>query len=445
MMISKMALPRRTFLRGMGVTLALPLLDAMVPALSAATKPVSRLGFVYCGNGAVMHLWQPAVAEGADFKLSRTLSPLEAFKNQVVVPIGLSHKQAESYGDGNGDHSRGAAAWLSGCHPKRTEAADIRNGTTADQYAAQELGKDTALMSLELATEQQFAVGNCDNGYSCLYENTVSWKTPTTPLPPEVNPRVLFERLFGDGGTAAQRMARVSKDRSLLDWVTNDIARLQKKLGAGDRLRVTEYLDSVREIERRIQVAEAQGHESLEALPSRPVGVPESFQEYVTMMYDLVFLAFQSDITRVFTFQMAKEETNRAYPELGVPEAHHAVSHHQRDPEKFEKGAKINQYHIQLLAHLVKRLHDTPDGDGTLLDHTMLMQGGGLSDADQHSHIDLPVVLVGGGGLGGRLKGGRVVKNALDTPMANLLVAVLDKAGVHVDKIGDSTEPLPSL
>lgn len=447
MMITKMAVPRRTFLRGMGVTVALPLLDAMVPALSALAKtpgkPVSRMGFIYGGNGAVMHMWQPAVTEGASFALSRTLSPLEPFKQQVIVPIGLSHKQAESYGDGNGDHSRGAATWLSGVHPKRTEAADIRNGTTADQIAAQELGKDTPLMSLELATEQQFAVGNCDNGYSCLYENTVSWRTPTTPLPPEVNPRVVFERLFGDGGTAAERLARAGEDRSILDWVTGDIARLQKKLGSGDRTRVSEYLDSVREIERRIQVAEAQGSESLELLPSRPVGVPESFEEHVKMLYDLVFLAFQADITRVFTFQIAKEETNRAYPEIGVPDAHHAVSHHQRDAKKFEKGAKINQYHIQLLAYLLQRLQSTPDGDGNLLDHSIIMQGGGISDADQHSHIDLPVVLVGGGM--GRLKGGRVLKSALDTPMANLLVGVLDKAGVHIDTLGDSTGPLIGL
>ena len=441
-MITKIALPRRTFLRGMGVSLALPLLDAMVPALTAATKPTPRMGFSYCGNGAVMHNWK-TTGEGASFALSPTLSSLEPFKDQVNVPTGCSHLQADAQMDGNGDHSRGATAWLSGTHAYKTEGADVRGGQTIDQTFADQFGNDTPLRSLELGTEQQFAVGVCDNGYSCFYENTVSWKTPTTPQPPEVNPRVIFERLFGEGGNAAQQMARLGEDRSLLDLVNGDISRLQKKLGNGDRLRVTEYLDSVREIERRIQVTEAKGLLSAEAVPDRPVGIPEAFADHMTMMYDLMFLAFKADITRVFTMQVNKEESNRAYPEIGVTGGHHSVSHHQLDPEKYAQGTKINQLHISLWTNLVAKLAATPDGDGTLLDHTILVHGAGLSDADQHSHRDLPIVSVGGRGLG--LKGGKTIKAPFDTPMANFLLGLINYAGVRCDKVGDSAGPLVGL
>ena len=443
MFITKKALARRTFLRGMGVTLALPLLDAMVPAASAlaktAAKPVRRLGFVYVPNGAVMSHWQPD-GNGALSQLSPTLSPLAPFQDQVIVPIGLSQKQAEALGDGNGEHSRAGTVWLSGVHPKETEGADVRNGTTADQIAAQHIGGDTPLTSLELAMEQTYLIGNCDNGYSCVYTNSISWRTPTAPNPHETNPRIVFQRMFGDGGTAAERLAQLKEDRSILDWVTSDIAHLQTKLGPADRNSVSEYLDSVREIERRLHVAERQhGDASLE-LPARPVGVPESYDEHAKLMFDLVALAFKADITRVFVFTLGKEQTNRAYPELGVDGAHHAVSHHQHDAVKFEQGAKINQYHIALTAHFLEKLKATAEGDGNLLDHSLILHGGGISDANEHSHIDLPLVLVGGAG---GTKGGRVLRHPKDTPMNNLLMAMLERSGVHTEQFGDASGVFP--
>ena len=443
MFISKMALPRRTFLRGMGVSLALPLLDAMVPAATAlastAAKPVRRLGFVYIPNGAVMKSWQPA-GDGKMTELSRTLSPLAPFQDQVIVPIGLSQKQAEALGDGNGEHSRAGTVWLSGVHPKETEGADVRNGITADQIAAQHIGGDTPLTSLELAMEQTYLIGNCDNGYSCVYTNSISWRTATTPNPHETNPRIVFQRMFGDGGTPEQRLAQLQEDRSILDWVTEDISHLQKRLGAADRNSVGEYLDSVREIERRIQVAERQHGESVLELPDRPIGVPEDYDAHAKLMFDLLAVAFKADITRVFVFTLGKEQTNRAYPELGVNAAHHAVSHHQHDPLKFEQGAKVNQYHIGLTAHFLDKLKSTPDGDGNLLDHSLVLHGGGISDANEHSHIDLPLVMIGGAG---GVKGGRVLRHSKDTPMNNLLVAMLQRAGVPAEEFGDATGSLP--
>jgi hypothetical protein len=452
MFIARIALPRRTFLRGMGVTIALPLLDAMVPALSAVAKtparPVRRLGFVYTPNGATMASWTPA-SEGPDLgELSPTLAPLAPFRDQVIVPTGLSQRMAESMGDGNGEHSRGQTVWLCGVHPKRTEGADVRAGTTVDQIAAQAIGGDTPLLSIEMALEQNYLVGNCDNGYSCVYWNTISWRTPTTPLPMEVNPRVVFERMFGDGGTPAERLAQIREDRSILDSVKEAISGLQARIGAGDRAKVEEYLDSMREIERRIQVAERQSGESPIALPDRPIGAPESYDEHAKLMFDLAALAFQADITRVFTLLLGREQTNRPYPFLGVPEAHHSISHHQNDPVKLAKGAKINTYHIELLARFAGRLRETADGDGTLLDHSMILQGSGLSNSDQHSHIDLPLVVVGGGA--GQLKGGRHLRFPKDTPMNNLHLALLDKVGVNVETFGDSTgtiqlEPLQGV
>ena len=452
MIIKKLALPRRTILRGMGAAIALPLLDSMVPALSALAdtpaNPVRRLGFIYTPNGATMSAWTPSGDGPALTELSPTLLPLAPFRDQVLVPTGLSQKQAESFGDGNGEHSRGQTVWLSGVHPKRTEGADVQNGITVDQIAAQVLGKDTRLLSIEMALEQNYLVGNCDNGYSCVYWNTISWRTPTTPLPMEVNPRIVFERMFGDGGTPEQRLGQVREDRSILDSVKESIVSLQRELGPGDRVKVVEYLDSMREMERRIQVAEKQSGESLIALPNRPIGVPESYDDHAKLMFDLALLAFQADVTRVFTLLLGREQTNRPYPFIGIPEAHHAISHHQNDPVKLAKCAKINQYHISLLAQFAGKLQATKDGDGTLLDHSMLLQGSGLSNSDQHSHIDLPLVVVGGGA--GRLKGGRHLKFPTDTPMNNLHMALLDKVGVDVEKFGDATgrvnlEPLAGV
>ena len=442
MFITKMALPRRTFLRGLGVTLALPVLDAMVPAATAlaqtVAKPVRRLGFVYIPNGAVMQSWQPA-SEGALTDLPSSLSPLAPFQDQIIVPIGLSQKQAEALGDGNGEHSRAGTVWLSGVHPKETEGADVRNGTTADQIAAQHIGGDTPLSSLELAMEQTYLIGNCDNGYSCVYTNSISWRTPTAPNPHETNPRIVFQRMFGDGGTPEERLAHTQEDRSILDWVTADIADLQKRLGPADRSSVSEYLDSVREIERRLQLAERQHGESPVELPDRPVGVPESYDAHAKLMFDLLAVAFRADITRVFVFTLGKEQTNRAYPEFGVNAAHHAVSHHQHSPLKFEQGAKINQYHVGLTAHFLDKLKSTPDGDGNLLDHSLVLHGGGISDANEHSHINLPLALIGGAG---GVKGGRILRYSLDTPMNNLLMAMLERVGVNTDRFGDATRTL---
>ena len=447
MFITRTALPRRTFLRGMGVTLgaAAARCDGagrLGAREDCGPKPVRRLGFVYIPNGAVMK----SLAAGrrwddARRALSPTLSPLAPFHRPGDSSrVGLSQKQAEALGDGNGEHSRAGTVWLSGVHPKETEGADVRNGTTADQIAAQHIGGDTPLTSLELAMEQTYLIGNCDNGYSCVYTNSISWRTPTTPNPHETNPRVVFQRMFGDGGTPEQRLAQLHEDRSILDWVTADITRLQKQLGVADRTSVNEYLDSVREIERRLQVSERQHGESTVELPDRPIGVPESYDEHAKLMFDLLAVAFKADITRVFVFTLGKEQTNRAYPELGVNAAHHAVSHHQHDPVKFEQGAKVNQYHISLTAHFLDRLKSTPDGDGNLLDHSLVLHGGGISDANEHSHIDLPLVLVGGAG---GVKGGRILRHPRDTPMNNLLVAMLERVGVHTDTFGDATGKLP--
>ena len=444
MIITKMSLPRRTFLRGMGAALALPLLDAMVPAATAlartAAAPTKRLGFIYIPNGANMSKWTPA-GDGA-LDLSSTLSPLAPVRDHVVIPTGLAHRQAEAWGDGNGEHSRASGVWLNGVHPKRTEGADVRAGTTADQIAAGALGQDTPLPSLEISLENSFVVGNCDNGYSCVYTNTIAWRSPTTPLPMEHNPRVVFERLFGEGGTTTERLARLREDKSILDAVRDDMTRLERRLGAGDRVRVSQYLDAVREIERRIQRVEAQAGEA--ALPenlARPVGIPESFDEHARLMFDLQALAFQADITRVFTFLIGREQSAQSYPEIGVPDAHHATSHHQLDPAKLEQYAKINTYHVDLLSSFLQRLQTTPDGDGSLLDQSLILYGGGISDGDQHSHIDLPLILAGGGA--GQLQGGRHVRYPTDTPMTNLLLAMLDKAGVvHAEQFGDSTGQL---
>ena len=441
MIITKMSLPRRTFLRGMGTALALPLLDAMVPAATAlartAARPTKRLGFIYIPNGANMAQWTPA--SDGPLELSPILSPLAPVQDQVVIPTGLAHRQAEAWGDGNGEHSRASGVWLNGVHPKRTEGADVRAGTTVDQIAAAALGEDTPLPSLEISLENSFVVGNCDNGYSCVYTNTIAWRTPTTPLPMEHNPRVVFERLFGEGGTTGQRLQRLQEDKSILDAVREDMTRLENKLGASDRARVSQYLDAVREIERRIQRVEAQAiNAELPDTLARPVGIPDSFTEHAELMFELQALAFQADITRVFTYLIGREQSAQSYPEVGVPDAHHSVSHHQLDSAKLEQYAKINTYHVDLFAGFLKRLQATPDGDGSLLDHALILYGGGISDGDQHSHIDLPLILAGGGA--GQLRGGRHVRYPSDTPMANLLLAMLNKAGVaQPEHFGDST------
>ena len=447
MIIKKLSLPRRTFLRGMGATVALPLLDAMVPALSAlattAAAPIKRLGFVYLPNGAVMQAWTPR-GEGTNLELSPTLSPLAPYRDQTLVISRLAHGQAEPLGDGNGEHSRASAVWLNGVHPKQTEGADVRAGVTADQLAAAELGKQTPLPSLELAIDLDFLVGNCENGYSCVYMNTIAWRTPTTPLPMENNPRVVFERLFGDGGTREQRLAEMRKDRSILDSVTEDLAHLERDLGTGDRQRLDQYLDAVRAVERRIQLSEAQGADA--TLPenlSRPAGIPDSYEDHVELMFDLLALAYQADITRVFTFMLGRELGGRPYPQIGVPDPHHGISHHRNDPEKLAKLATINRHHVGLFTHFLDRLQTTPDGDGTLLDSSMVLYGAGLGDSNDHLHYDLPVAVVGGKASG--IRGGRHLRYPKDTPLANLLISMLDKAGLPAEQFGDSTGRLTAL
>jgi hypothetical protein len=444
MFISKVALPRRTFLRGVGVTLALPLLDAMIPALTATAKtaatPVPRLGFFYVPNGMSMPYWRPKTV-GADFEFSPTLAPLLPHRQYVTVVSGLSNYSA--YLGGLGVHTRPCAAWLSGARAQATEGSDLRLGTTADQIAARVLGKDTVLESLELSTDAAERVGNCENGYSCLYLSTISWRAPTVPNPMEVNPRVVFERLFGEDATEEARMHRLQMDKSILDQVTQELTGFQRQIGADDRHMLDDYLEAVRSVERRIQKSEK--HAVTEIALERPIGLPETFDEHVKLMSDLLVLAYQADLTRVVTFVIARELSANTYPAIGVPEQHHEVSHHQGNPEKLRQLGKLNAYHMTLFARLVDKLAQTRDGDGTLLDHSLLLYGAAMSDPNLHSPLDLPLVLVGGGG--GTLKGNRHLKYPDDqkVSMANLLQTILDKAGVPGDHIGDGTGVLSDL
>jgi hypothetical protein len=442
MIVTKMALPRRTFLRGMGATLALPLLDAMVPALSAAAKspanPVRRLGFVYLPMGATPGKWSPEQV-GTITELSPILNPLAPFLDRVTVISNLEHKNA--YAAGN--HATANCTFLSGVRAKFTDGSDYEMGTTADQIAAQYIGRETQLPSLELATDFNYVVGNCDNGYACVYMNTLSWSSKTTPLPTEADPRVVFERLFGDGGSAAERAAELRKSGSILDWVLGDMARLQRQLGPGDRTRVNEYLDSVREIERRIQRAEQEGSVSFPTTFERPIGAPQAWEDHVKLMFDLQVLALQADITRVITFQLAREVSTRTYPQIGVPEPHHPVSHHQNDPEKLAKLTKINTYHVTLFAYLLDKLRSTPDGDGSLLDHSMYLFGSGMGNPDVHDHSKLPILVAGG--AAGRMKGGRHITYEEATPLSNLLLTMLEKAGIEMDSFADSTGKINEL
>ena len=444
MMITKKALPRRTILRGIGSTLALPLLDAMIPALTAAPAPVRRIGFSYMSNGVAMNhadtnYWTPK-GVGRQFELGPILKPVEAFKNDMVVVSGLDHAQAEALGDGNGDHTRSIATWLNGVHPKHTQGADARSGTTADQLAAAQFGRLTALPSLELGIEFNSLLGNCENGYSCAYINSLSWTSPTTPLPPENNPRVVFERLFGDGGSPSQRMAQMRQNLSVLDTVSEQMTRLTRRLGSGDRARVDEYFSAVREVERRVssnlRAAESGDSVSL-SLEHPPLAVPEVYGDHVKLMFDLLFLAFRADITRVFTFMWGREVGQRTYPEIGFMVPHHAASHHGDNAERMGQYSKLNVYFSQLFGYFLEKLRTTPEGDGTLLDHSLVLHGAGMSDPNVHSHVRLPLVLFGS--AGGSLEGGRHLVYKDGTPMTNLLVSMLDKVGVRVDRLGDST------
>jgi hypothetical protein len=440
MMIFKKAIPRRTFLKGVGASLALPLLDGMVPAMAAVgdSKGVNRLSFVYVPNGIIMDKWTPAT-EGAGFELTPILEQIAPFRDQMLVLSGLDCKGANPQpGEGGGDHERGSGAFLTGSHPKKTGGADIQAGTSVDQIAAQELGKQTELASLEITLDFAEFVGGCDPGYSCAYTNTLCWRTPTTPIPMENNPRAVFERMFGSSDTTdpAERTARMRKERSILDAIAQDVARLQTGLGPADRRKLTEYLEAVRDVERRIAKAEQQSAQELPTL-ARPVGIPGSFQEHYELMTDLQALAFQTDKTRVITFLVAHEQSTRPYPEIGIPDPHHPLTHHSGDKEKIAKVVQIQTYHAKMFSYFLEKMRSTPDGEGSLLDHMMIVYGGSISDANIHKHEDLPILLMGGGD--GRLKSGRHIRYPKDTPVTNLFLTLLDNLEVHTESFGDST------
>jgi hypothetical protein len=435
MFISRLALPRRTFLRGLGVTLGLPLLDSMVPALTAmASTPANvkpRLGFVYVPHGVIMDEWTPK-ASGSGFDFTPILKPLEPFRSSVTVVSNLAAPSQNT-----GSHAAAAGSWLTGLAPKRTDGPDFRAGTTIDQIVAQKHGQDTTFPSLEVATEDFTGlVGACDPGYSCNYMNTLNWQTPTTPLPMEINPRAVFDRMFGGGATREERLERMKTDESVLDLVKADLADLQGGLGASDRLRLSEYLAHVREVERRIQLTEKQADSQL-AIPSAPVGVPESFEEHATLLYELLALAYEADLTRVFTFMTAREVSQRTYPQIGITEPHHSISHHGNKPDKIAGHAKINNYHMQLFAKFLERLRTTRDGDGSLLDHSLIVYGSGMSNGNGHTPSPLPFVMVGG--LNGQVKGNRHVVLPDLTPSANAMLTIGHKFGVETETFGVST------
>jgi hypothetical protein len=435
MFIAKLAMPRRTFLRGLGTTLALPMLDAMVPALSAAPAAPPRTSFIYIANGVIQDQWTPTTT-GSGFELTPILKPLEAFKNDINVISGLAHLQADTFGDGTGDHPRASAAWLTGVHAydRTLPGIDVKLATSADQLIAQHIGKNTPVSSIELSVDYP-TQGACDSG-DCFYVNTVSWRNETTPNPTELHPRVVFERLFGDGGTAAERLAHIRKTGSILDSIAQEVSRLASTLGGGDRGKLAEYLDSVRDIEQRIQNAEKQGAHTFE-LPDRPVDVPATFEDHVKLMFDLQVLGFRADVTRVSSMIMSRELSTMTFGQIGVPDQHHAVSHHRNDPELIAKKAKIDIHQAQLFAYFLDRLKSTPDGDGSLLDHSLIVYGGGMGNGNLHRHTDLPCLLAGK--LGGQFTTGRHLAYPQNTPMTNLLLTILASVGIPQEKLGDST------
>ncbi len=441
MIITKKSLPRRTFLKGVGATLALPLLDAMIPAATAlektAAKPVPRLGFVFIPMGTDHSRWTPKDV-GALGELSPILSPLAAVKEHLVVLTNLELKNSYP-----GTHTTSNAGYLSAAFAKHTESSDYYLGTKIYQHAAQVLGRDTPLRSLEMSMDLLQTVGQCNNGYACVYQNNLSWSSPTTPLPSEAHPRMVFERLFGEGGSFAERQAALRKKASLLDWVREDYARLKRKLGAADQGRVEGYLDSIREVERQIQSAESSSQDNPLPDLDRPTGVPAAYGDHARLMFDLQVLALQGDITRVITFQLARETSNRTYPELGVPDSHHPLSHHGNDPEKIERMSRINRFHVALFAEFLEKLQAVPDGDGTLLDHSVYLYGSGMGNPSTHDHDNLPILVAGGGACG--LKGGRHISFETGTPLANLHMTLLERVGIHLDSFGDSNGRIDNL
>ncbi len=448
MIVTKKALSRRTFLRGVGAAVALPLLDAMIPAMTAsaqtpaAPQGLRRLGYIYMPMGCDRTRWTPGGGDRLD-ELSHSLAPLAPVKEHVAVISNLELRNAYP-----GTHATSNSSFLSASRARLTESADYYLATTADQIAARQIGRDTQLPSLELSMDLMSLAGQCDNGYACVYQNCLSWSSPTTPLPSEAHPRIVFERLFGDGATAAERRASLRHRASLLDSVMEEFTRLNHQLGPADRARVAQYLDTIREVERRIQRAEASARDNPLPDLERPAGVPAAYADHARLMFDLQVLAFQGDVTRVITFQLARETSNRTYPEIGVPDPHHPLSHHGNDPGKVEKIAKINRFHVSLFAEFLAKLLATPEGNGTLLDHSLLLYGSGMGNPNVHDHDNLPILVAGG--AAGRMRGGRHIRCAQPTPLANVHLTLLDKVGVRLDSFADSRrrmdelfEPLP--
>jgi Protein of unknown function (DUF1552) len=441
MFITKKAIRRRTLLKGAGATLALPLLDAMIPAATAwartPAKPTSRLGFVFIPMGCDHARWTPA-GQGELHDLPPILFPLSPVKDHVTVITNTRLQNAYP-----GTHDTSNSAFLSASFAKHTDSSDYFSGITVDQIAAREIGRDTQLASLQLAMDLNPLAGVCNNGYACVYQNCLSWSSPTTPLPAEAHPRIVFERLFGEGGNAAARREGLRNRESLLDSFSVDIARLKQRVGVPDRGRVEQYLDSIRDVEREIQRAEHAANDPRTPDAERPVGVPAEFADHVKLMFDLQILAFQADITRVVTFQLTREQNNRTYPEIGVPDAHHPISHHGNDPEKLAKMAKINAFHVALFSDFLQKMKATPDGDGSLLDHSVYMYGSGMGNSSLHDHDNLPILVAGGTGTG--LKGGRHIRYEKGTPLANVHLTLLDRVGVHLDSFVDSTGKIEDL
>ncbi len=432
MFVTKKSLSRRTILRGAGTVLALPLLDAMVPAFTALAatpaKPLRRFGAIFVPLGERPGYWTPKTV-GENFEFSPILKPLEAHRKHLTVVSELC--------DPIDGHAVTVAAWLSGSIPKRTIAEDVHAGTTIDQVIAKKIGQDTVFPSLELATEDFTGyIGGCDTQYACAYMNTLSWRTPTEPLPMEINPRIVFERLFGRPGTAEQRLAQMKTDRSVLDSIKGDVTDLESGLGNRDRNRLNDYLENVREIEQRIQRAEKQSASDVK-VPDAPIGIPDSFEEHVALQFDLLALSYEADMTRVFTFMMSRDASQRVYPNLGISEPHHSMSHHGNDPEKIANLVKLNTFHVELFGKFLAKLASTPDGDGSLLDHSMILYGSGMSESNVHSRLDVPTLIAGGSA--GLLKGNRHIKVSKETPLANLMVEVGQRFGVEMDKFGIST------
>jgi hypothetical protein len=441
MIVTRKHLPRRTLLKGFGTMLALPLLDAMTPAFAAPgrlAKRATRMSFVYVPNGIVMDNWTPKAA-GAGFEFSRILKPLEPFRDHTLVVSGLMDNNANALGDGGGDHARAASSYLTAAHPKKTGGADIHVGVSVDQMTAEVAGSETRLPSLELGLDDSRVVGHCDSGYSCAYTNSISWRTPTTPLPPEASPRTVFERLFGDVDTSLDAATRARRERyrkSLLDMTREETRSLAATLGPADRHKVDEYLDAIREVEQRIEKAEKDGRNIVPSI-EKPAGIPVEFAEHARLLFDLQAIAFQADLTRVATTVIGREGSVRTYDEIGISDPHHPLSHHRNNPEALEKLTRINTFHMELFAHFIARLKATPDGEGTLLDHSMVLYGCGIADSNRHTHERLPVVVMGRGD--GSLQSGRHLALKDDTPIANLYLAMMARMGLQKERFGDST------